>query len=1511
MHGRRAALALAVTVAFASLPAPPAAAAPSSPVRPVSAPASGPAAMPNPPQPAPQPHDAHLDPARSREVPTLSPNLRQFDNPDGSHTLRVGLGPLKGVDSAGAVGALDLSLTSGQDRRLRPVRTQVPVSIASVSGGRMASVELAPGRTATVEVAGMRSGVVPARTPGRAGESVRYDGALPDGTSVELRPLSDGVETTYVVGSARAASALTEQLTLPAGYSARQASGEIEILDGSGAVAGRWAGGAATDSSAHGAAAAVTLRLRQVRAGVATALVVVDAAWLADPKRVYPVRIDPAVVRQSSSQAGFGATYVDTVDGSSHWNGSDVAMGTWNGSEVARTLIRFPVSGIPANARIVGATMFLDEWWSSSCTARPMEAHRVTAGWSNDVRWSSQPAFAAGAESSANVASGWSASCPESWQQMDLSALVADWYYGRTAQNGVLLRAADETDTLGWKRFRGASTGTAPFVDVTYETYGTSPIAVNDADTQPPATIGPGFQGMTLTNQGTDAWPANGSYRVSYHLHRPDGTLIRDGVRTMLPSTVNPGQSLYLKANIETLPMGDYIVAWDMVQEGVTWFSGFGVSPVNRTYHSDQPPAQATLLSPANGLSLISLTPTLSASSTDPDGPHLQYLFRICTGSDAESGTCTDSGWIDASTWTVPRGTLTWGTVYHWHTWVRDNSPGPYGVVGPPAPFSYTPVLPVTQPAWAFGSDPYVNFERGVNTALGNYLYTTTDVSIPTVGTPLRLQRTYNSMDTDDGLGQNPGGGTYGFGKWFGVGWSSTYETNLVFDQAGNIQVDYPDGRREFLIANGDGSFQPAFGFVSAVTTVVDLTGGTSRVLFYDLRHRDQSLWRFRPDGRLDSVRDPQGHTVQLTWNAGSGHCCASVTIADQTSGRSLSVTFSAPGDQFGRVTSVASSPVTVNGSRQTPTWTYGYDAGGQLASACDPGGACTRYTNGGPGSRLTGIKRQAGNTVLTLTYDGSNRAATVKDGAGGATTYAYQATPASGAPAGSTKTTTVTDPLGRTTGSSYNQLNQLLQHVNADGTASTFTFDQHGFLSSTTDENGHTTSYAVDGGSNVTQSTDGAGAVTYRQYDAQNHLTAVLDPRSSGPTDPTYQTTYAYDAAGNLTGERTPAATTTWAYSQGTEPAVGGGTVPPNLLLTAADAMGHTTTYSYDAQGDLRRLVEPSGLVTDLTYDELGRQVSQRQTSDAFPNGLVSTTAYDVSGRVAALTEPPVANAITGLTHQRVATTTYDGNGNVASVTVSDATGGDVARRTTFAYDADDRQVSATDALGGTTATSYDAAGNVAQVRDALGRVTATSYTNRDQLSAARLLGFVDGGGHTRDLTLASFTYDATGQRATETDALGRVTRYDRDAAGRLVRTTLLGYHNADGSTRDVVLESRAYDPAGDLTRLVVGGGLRTTTYGYDAAGRLVSSAVAVSAAATRTTTYAYDASGNVLSTSLTDGTRTEQERYHYDLDQAGRQDRVTVVNGAAGDLVSTSTYDQRGLLTSSVDPRGNAAGA
>ncbi len=82
---------------------------------------------------------------------------------------------------------------------------------------------------------------------------------------------------------------------------------------------------------------------------------------------------------------------------------------------------------------------------------------------------------------------------------------------------------------------------------------------------------------VTVTNTGSRIW-ANDQVFLSYHVYRSGQLVVWDGVRTALPSPLTPGQSATLSAAVK-LPAtpGGYDIRFDLVQEGVTWFSGQGV----------------------------------------------------------------------------------------------------------------------------------------------------------------------------------------------------------------------------------------------------------------------------------------------------------------------------------------------------------------------------------------------------------------------------------------------------------------------------------------------------------------------------------------------------------------------------------------------------------------------------------------------------------------------------------------------------------------------------------------------------------------------------------------------------------------------------------------------------------------------------------------------------------------------------------------------------------------------
>lgn len=80
---------------------------------------------------------------------------------------------------------------------------------------------------------------------------------------------------------------------------------------------------------------------------------------------------------------------------------------------------------------------------------------------------------------------------------------------------------------------------------------------------------------LEVRNAGREAWPADGAVRLAYHWIRADGSVaVGGGRRTHLPVMVPPGGSVRLCAALEAPDEpGDLRLEWDMVKEGVAWFS--------------------------------------------------------------------------------------------------------------------------------------------------------------------------------------------------------------------------------------------------------------------------------------------------------------------------------------------------------------------------------------------------------------------------------------------------------------------------------------------------------------------------------------------------------------------------------------------------------------------------------------------------------------------------------------------------------------------------------------------------------------------------------------------------------------------------------------------------------------------------------------------------------------------------------------------------------------------------
>ncbi|MFG3224008.1 LamG-like jellyroll fold domain-containing protein [Kitasatospora sp. NPDC048194] len=536
-----------------------------------------------------------------------------------------------------------------------------------------------------------------------------------------------------------------------------------------------------------------------------------------------------------------------------------------------------------------------------------------------------------------------------------------------------------------------------------------------------------------------------------------------------------------------------------------------------------------------------------------------------------------------------------------------------------------------------------------------------------------------------------------------------------------------------------------------------------------------------------------------------------------------------------------------------------------------------------------------------------------------------YQARSASSATELASRVT-LTDPAGSTSTDIYDATrgNRLISRTDEAGNTTSYTYDTGGFVHTVTDPNGHSTVSGQDARGNTVSMTTCRDVnscwTSYTSYflnkdnprDPRNDKpTETRDARSAGPGDTTYRTTVAYTALGLPESTTRPdGRTTRTSYTTGTEPAYSGGTTPAGLLASETTAAGAVTSYAYYSTGDLARTTLPSGMTLTYGYNLAGRRIWTKETSDAQPDGVVTTYEYDELGRQTAQTGPKVTDAVTGDTHQTKTTASFDADGRPTATTTTDIAGTDGTRTTTSSYDSAGRLESDTDPMGGVTRYGYDALSRRTSLTDPLGQVTRYTYTPRSQPATTVVEGWNGDGKGVRDLTLDSRAYDPAGRLASVTDAMGAVTSYTYFDDGLPATVTAENVTQADGTTHSIVLEADEYDGAGHLIKQTTGGGRTTAVRTIDPSGR-VTQTVTDPAGLKRTTSLGYDADDHVT-TSTIKVSDTENSVQTNAYDTAGRLTRSQLSSSTGGPTaVSTFSYDQRGLLTSATSPNGNAPGA
>jgi hypothetical protein len=225
----------------------------------------------------------------------------------------------------------------------------------------------------------------PARLQGHgpicSGRADRIQGILP-GTDLALAPTATGVKESIVLHSAAAANSWVFPLKLT-GLTAKLASdGSVDLVDASGTTVERIPRGYAFDSKVDpvsGESAttyAVGYALTMVD-GAPALRVTLDAGWLADPARVFPVTVDPTFTEVSSS------TYAElSAPTGDHSMEKTIKIGSYNsGPDSANSFLLLPKDIDNSGVQVSSVSLALFDTWASTCTAERLDVAPVTQSW--------------------------------------------------------------------------------------------------------------------------------------------------------------------------------------------------------------------------------------------------------------------------------------------------------------------------------------------------------------------------------------------------------------------------------------------------------------------------------------------------------------------------------------------------------------------------------------------------------------------------------------------------------------------------------------------------------------------------------------------------------------------------------------------------------------------------------------------------------------------------------------------------------------------------------------------------------------------------------------------------------------------------------------------------------------------------------------------------------------------------------------------------------------------------
>lgn len=771
-----------------------------------------------------------------------------------------------------------------------------------------------------------------------------------------------------------------------------------------------------------------------------------------------------------------------------------------------------------------------------------------------------------------------------------------------------------------------------------------------------------------------------------------------------------------------------------------------------------------------------------------------------------------------------------------------------------------------------------------VNSYNGVLFFGQTDLETQNTQMYMQLRFYYNSSANKR---------NYGYGLGFSLGWEMRYSINEI----GGVIIETGDGRTDTFKKYGK-DYEAPTGVFSILTQYENnkycLTEKTGEKYYFDDpvyhkltsmedRYGNKTTLTYQ-DSLLVKIQDEVGHAIDLSYTDG-------MLTSAKASFHVGYITYEYDGLHRLKKRTDAMGNTTL----------YGYDNSNHINEITDAAGHKTfiAYTPAGMVSRMKtevsdkSIRYEGDKTVFIdytapqnhysyykwddkgrviekaglccgvqskLEYDEDNNVVKLIDADGNITSYTYD---------NHGNMLSLTDPLGFTEYYTYEaQSNRLTSFTDRNRNVFNLSYSDNGCLSSITGPLNFSQTFTYDKHGWVLTTADANNNVKATKYNADGTIASVVDASGNSVY-------YTYDYCGNkLTETDANNNITTFTYNNN------------NKVISRTDALGNTTSISYDKINQAVRITNAKNQITGFTYDALGRLLSKTN-----PTGGKYTYTYDGLGNITSITDPMGAtitqtwnekNKIISLTNEEGERTAfdYDAKGNL--IAIFQPNGNVIA----YYYDPLDRIVQISDNIGLIAKYTYDGNGNQLTLTDGLDRTISYKYdelnrkiseqlptgaiTTYEYDNNSNILSVTDANGN-----ITSFSYSPKNQKLTCTDALNAKTHFGYDANGNLCKVI-----DACGNQTNYL-----YDALNRNTQITFANGA-SIHYTYDELGNLIQSKDRMG----NVFKYKYDALGHLLSKAYPDNSFD-----YYTYDFLGRM--TSAVNETA---TIKYVYDRTGRLLS-----------